>query len=161
MFQDSAPLLKRTYRGMCQLGLRRNSCCRRDHIDKKDLKVMNAASLYWTSSQGWNVKEAARADLIFYFGARASLADGKRFGELREMFPDAHVVGCSTGGQIRNNDVSDEEIVAVALSFDATKILNRYRNGFGFRSITRLRRNDCPGTLWWRPRGRFRAFRRP
>jgi hypothetical protein len=107
---------------VCQLGLRRNFCCRRDHIDKKDFKVMHAASLYWTSNQGWNVKEAARADLILYFGARASLADGKRFGELREMFPDAHVVGCSTGGQIRNNDVSDEEVVAVALGFDATKI---------------------------------------
>ena len=38
------------------------------------------------------------------------------------MFPDAHILGCSTGGQIHNDDVTDDEIIAVALSFDATKL---------------------------------------
>lgn len=53
---------------------------------------------------------------------RAALASGARYDELRAMFPKAHVVGCSTGGQIRNDDVSDDEIAAVALRFDATKL---------------------------------------
>ena len=34
----------------------------------------------------------------------------------------AHVLGCSTGGQINNNDVNDDEIVAAAISFDATQL---------------------------------------
>jgi hypothetical protein len=38
------------------------------------------------------------------------------------MYPDAHIVGCSTGGQIRNDDVTDEEITAAALAFDATTL---------------------------------------
>ncbi len=34
----------------------------------------------------------------------------------------SHAEGCSTGGQINNSDVSDDEIVAVAVSFDATAL---------------------------------------
>jgi hypothetical protein len=86
------------------------------------MNVMRAASLYWTKDAGWNAKEGGGAALVLYFGARASLADGARFHELQKMFPDAHIVGCSTGGQIRNNDVSDDEVVAVALGFDTTKV---------------------------------------
>ena len=37
------------------------------------------------------------------------------------MFAKAHVMGCSTGGQIRNDDV-DDEIAAVALRFDRTRL---------------------------------------
>ena len=38
------------------------------------------------------------------------------------MFPSAHILGCSTGGQINNNDISDDEIVAAAVKFDATRL---------------------------------------
>ena len=37
------------------------------------------------------------------------------------MFAKAHIVGCSTGGQIRNDDV-DDDIAAVALRFDRTRL---------------------------------------
>jgi hypothetical protein len=32
------------------------------------------------------------------------------------------LAGCSTGGQIRNNDVTDDEIAAAAIRFDATEL---------------------------------------
>ncbi|MBZ0146258.1 MAG: FIST C-terminal domain-containing protein [Pseudorhodoplanes sp.] len=83
---------------------------------------MHATSLFWKEDKGWDVKQGVGANLVLYFGARESLADGSRFDELRDMFPGARIVGCSTGGQIRNNDVCDDEIAAVALSFDATDI---------------------------------------
>lgn len=38
------------------------------------------------------------------------------------MFPSAHLLGCSTGGQINNNDVTDDEIVAAAIRFDSTEL---------------------------------------
>jgi FIST-like protein len=50
------------------------------------------------------------------------LASGTRYNELREMFPSAHILGCSTGGQINNNDVSDDELVAAAIGFDSTRL---------------------------------------
>ena len=85
---------------------------------------MRTHQLSWSAAHGWRAVGAdlRKANLVLYFGTRASLANGGRYRELREMFPDAHIVGCSTGGQIRNDDVTDEEIAAVALRFDATRL---------------------------------------
>src|SRR5258708_27489481 len=47
---------------------------------------------------------------------------GRRFSVIREMLPAAHILGCSTAGQINNSDISDDEIVAAAISFDATRL---------------------------------------
>jgi hypothetical protein len=85
---------------------------------------MRVAPLSWSETAGWNAAFGDRAniDLVFFFGTRKSLACGARYRELRAMFPDAHILGCSTGGQIHNNDVTDDEIAAAAIGFDATKL---------------------------------------
>jgi hypothetical protein len=84
---------------------------------------MRTHQLSWNTTQGWRATGAnyADADLVLYFGGRSALADGARYQELRAMFAKAHVMGCSTGGQIRNDDV-DDEIAAVALRFDRTRL---------------------------------------
>jgi hypothetical protein len=103
--------------------------------------------LSWTETRGWSRRNAGikrngdaqihqlhngrprtgngsarKTDLVLYFGTRETLANAARYDELHTMFPDGHVVGCSTGGQIHNDDISDGEISAAALSFDATAI---------------------------------------
>src|SRR5262245_36722994 len=94
---------------------------------------MRIAELMWCEARGWShpptfsaAREAnvaaRKIDLVLYFGIRETLAIGARYEELRAMFPDAHIVGCSTGGQIHNDDVSDDEIAAALISFDSTKI---------------------------------------
>lgn len=85
---------------------------------------MRASQLHWTEATGWiNEKPQTQpVDLVFYFATREALASGARYRELRAMFPDASLLGCSTGGQIRGCDVSDEEIAAVAMGFDATRL---------------------------------------
>src|SRR5665811_1868926 len=83
---------------------------------------MRVKQLSHGATRGWNGGGAAAADLVLYFGTREALACGERFEELKAMFAGAHVVGCSTGGQIRDDDVTDSEISAVALSFEATKL---------------------------------------
>jgi hypothetical protein len=88
---------------------------------------MRTHQLSWSAAQGWRADGAdfAQATLVLYFGLRSALADGARFRELREMFPKAHVVGCTTGGQIRNDDV-DDDIAAVALRFEQTRLRLAY-----------------------------------
>jgi hypothetical protein len=85
---------------------------------------MRVAQLSWSETAGWSSASSDRtkADLVFFFGTRQALACGARYRELRAMFPDAHILGCSTGGQIRNDDVTDDEIAAAAIGFDATEL---------------------------------------
>jgi hypothetical protein len=68
----------------------------------------------------WNSEEAAlsAAELVLYFGASASLSDGARFAELRASYPHAHLVGCSTGGEIFAEEASDDGLVVAALQFE-------------------------------------------
>jgi hypothetical protein len=85
---------------------------------------MRAEQVSWGEATGWRRegKTLGKPDLVFYFGSREALASGARYGELRKLFPGAHVMGCSTGGQISNDDVSDDEIAGVALQFNSTKL---------------------------------------
>jgi hypothetical protein len=85
---------------------------------------MRVDQLSWNTAAGWGAApgERTNANLVFFFGTRQALACGARYHELRTMFPAAHILGCSTGGQIRNDDVTDEEIAAAAIGFDATKL---------------------------------------
>jgi hypothetical protein len=85
---------------------------------------MHSQQMIWNPQTGWTpvAAEPEKVSLVFYFGPREMLACGKRYGELRAMFPAAHVLGCSTGGQINNSDVTDGEIVAAAIRFHSTKL---------------------------------------
>ena len=70
----------------------------------------------------------------------------------------AHVVGCSTGGQIRNDEV-DDDIAAVALRFERTR-LRLACEAVPARAIAFLRRGDRARGCRRRPRRHFRAVRR-
>src|SRR6202521_659691 len=85
---------------------------------------MHTQQVIWNSRTGWSTAQTGpgAASLVLYFGARQALASGERYEELRRMFPTAHILGCSSGGQINNNDISDDEIVAAAIAFDHTGV---------------------------------------
>jgi hypothetical protein len=85
---------------------------------------MQVAKLLWSEGAGWSdpANGSMGANLVLYFGTRRILADQSPYGDLKHMFPQAHVVGCSTGGQILGDDISDDTIAAVALQFEATQL---------------------------------------
>ena len=105
---------------------------------------MRAKQLSWNETRGWNGGLATEdgANLVLYFGARQMLADTRRFDELRDAFPHARILGCSTGGQIRNDDVGDDSIAAVAVRFDATRLQLACEAIAGRHRVARLRRGD-------------------
>lgn len=76
----------------------------------------------WTAAEGWTSQARSNADLVLYFGGRSVLEDGGRFAELKARYPKAHIVGCSTGGQIHGDDVEDDRLTGVALSFDRARV---------------------------------------
>jgi hypothetical protein len=85
---------------------------------------MRIQRIVWNSRTGWTAPkpELGEASLLLYFGTRQVLGCGTRYRELRGMFPAAHILGCSTGGQINNNDINDDEITAAAIGFEATPL---------------------------------------
>jgi hypothetical protein len=84
---------------------------------------MDTASLSWNAIDGWRSQNNQFApNLVLYFGSRETLADTGRYRELREMFPDACLMGCSTDGQICGDEIMENGVNAVAVRFDATKI---------------------------------------
>jgi hypothetical protein len=85
---------------------------------------MHIQYLHWNAAHGWRGANALRepAQLVLYFGSREELESGERYRELRVLYPDSHIVGCSTAGQIHGDDISDDEVVAVALCFERTKV---------------------------------------
>jgi hypothetical protein len=80
--------------------------------------------LHWNEAHGWRGADALREppQLVLYFGSREGIASGERYRELRGLHPGSHIVGGSTSGQIHGDDISDDEVVAVALRFDRTPV---------------------------------------
>jgi hypothetical protein len=78
----------------------------------------------WSENGGWlgSGLKLTHADLVFYFGPHDSLLGGTHAAELKALFPSAHQLGCSTGGQILGQEISDDGVVALALGFKTTRI---------------------------------------
>lgn len=83
---------------------------------------MNVQTLRWQDGR-WQTKATplTSAELVLYFGAPAALAAGAP-RQLRELYPAAQLVGCSTGGEIFEEEALDESIVAAAVQFAATSV---------------------------------------
>jgi len=80
----------------------------------------------WSEGRGWEPeaprKLGASAQLVFLFGSRDILKSGAQFQELRNAFPKAHLLGCSTAGEICGTQVSDDSLVVTAVQFDHTEV---------------------------------------
>jgi hypothetical protein len=56
------------------------------------------------------------------FGATANLQDRQLVESMREFYPAAHILGCSTAGEICAAQVSDDSLVATAIHFEHTQV---------------------------------------
>ncbi len=87
---------------------------------------MKLKQYLWTSEKGLTEadSESAVADpqLVLYFSAPRLMDDGERFAELKRRFPGAHLVGCSTGGEILGQEVMDGTIAVSAVKFERGRI---------------------------------------
>ena len=80
----------------------------------------------WIKETGWlslstdNLKN--RAQLVFLFGDTTLLRDKRYFEEIKNFYPKAHIVGCSTAGEIMGAQVFDNSLVVTAVFFEDTKL---------------------------------------
>jgi len=80
--------------------------------------------LTWSAGGGWRPSAGVcnEAHLVLYFGANDALGTDTWYQELRTMYPNAHIVGCSSGGQIQQAGFRETGIAAVAVRFSTTRV---------------------------------------
>lgn len=83
----------------------------------------------WTETHGWEPDDPASGDaatltaqLVLIFGATSILKEQKQFQKIREAYPDAHLLGCSTAGEIHGIRVFDDSLVTTAIQFEHTQL---------------------------------------
>lgn len=87
---------------------------------------MKIEQMMWTTATGWQNgppgKRGLAAQLVFLFGSREILAGGREVQEVRAAYPAAHLLGCSTAGEICGTSVFDDSLVVTAVEFADTQV---------------------------------------
>ncbi|MBD2176421.1 FIST C-terminal domain-containing protein [Pseudanabaena sp. FACHB-1998] len=90
----------------------------------------------WTAKQGWETEttlsssdlpaQLVTAQLVLMFGDTEVLKTQKSLQHLKSVYPTAHILGCSTAGEIYNTQVSDGAVVATAIEFEHSQIKGNF-----------------------------------
>lgn len=86
----------------------------------------------WTKNQGWETDSTVAdfdnlsAQLVLLFGETDVLKSQNFLQHLKKSYPNAHILGCSTAGEIYNTQVSDDSIVATAIKFEHSQIKGHF-----------------------------------
>ncbi|MBP6180437.1 FIST N-terminal domain-containing protein [Flavobacterium sp.] len=80
--------------------------------DKKEVEIV-------FSTSGFSSKEA---NLVLAFGERVFLEKILPYKKLKDLYPKADIIICSTSGQISNTSLVENNIVATAIDFEKTAI---------------------------------------
>lgn len=86
---------------------------------------MRVQQVTLTTAQDWAPLDALRAmepDGVLVFGAVSWFEQGGLHAALRERFPQARLLGCSTAGEISREGVHSNTCVVTALKFDRTRL---------------------------------------
>jgi len=87
---------------------------------------MKTAQSVYTSSHGWKPSLVSlsplKPQLILVFGQRDLLHKHNFARDIREVFPAAHIMGCSTAGQIAGTLIYDDALVLTVIEFEHTSV---------------------------------------
>ena len=80
----------------------------------------------WETPPQWQLAESAQ--LVLLFGSRAILSAGTPLQELRQAYRHAHLLGCSTAGEICGKTVRDDTLVATAIHLEHSSVVGTALN---------------------------------
>jgi hypothetical protein len=87
---------------------------------------MKIEQTHWTEAQGWEPEKPGRlgqaANLVLLFGSTARLKEQSLLDTIKKAYPKAHLMGCSTAGEICGTRVLDDSLVVTAVQFESTTI---------------------------------------
>lgn len=78
----------------------------------------------WDAHSGWESASDTElmAQLVLVFGSPTALQQPAALEVLQQRYPTAHLLGCSTAGEIFQTQVLDDALVATAIAFEHTTI---------------------------------------
>ena len=81
----------------------------------------------WSQATGWRYEPGSarigkEAQVVLLFGSAQRIKASRSFEVCRGLYPGAHVLGCSTAGQIHGTNVSLDTVAITALAFERTPI---------------------------------------
>ncbi|MGG9961971.1 FIST signal transduction protein [Ferruginibacter sp. SUN106] len=88
----------------------------------------------WETQIANDISEATEAGLVLCFAAKEKLTTPDIYTTVKNKFPAAQIILCSTAGEIFHDVVQDNSLVAVALTFDDTAIKTAVVNITGFEN---------------------------
>ncbi|NQX90544.1 MAG: FIST C-terminal domain-containing protein [Flavobacteriales bacterium] len=88
---------------------------------------MKALQLNWSQENGWSgaiptSNSDENVQFVLVFGGVDEVVKKERYEELRTFFPKANIVMSSTAGEIVDDRLQDESLIATALSYQKTKL---------------------------------------
>lgn len=78
----------------------------------------------WTPQYGWQPtpSEARRSNLVLVFADTPYFRQAACFAELRAIYPEAVIVGCTSSGNILGTHITDGDMVATAITFEQARV---------------------------------------
>ncbi|MGB8658403.1 MAG: FIST N-terminal domain-containing protein [Candidatus Zixiibacteriota bacterium] len=87
---------------------------------------MRAEQKRWSQTKQWEGESPGglgeSAQLVMLFGSTSILKEQKCLDRIKQVYPKAHLFGCSTAGEIYGTQVSDDSLVVTAVSFEHTQL---------------------------------------
>ena len=91
---------------------------------------MKISQLIFSSKNGWvEISSRANSDttqLVLIFGATKLIKDESNFVVVKNKYPKAILIGCSTSGEIIGTTVNDDTLVATAVEFESSQLISKY-----------------------------------
>ncbi|NOT20402.1 MAG: hypothetical protein HOP24_09055 [Sideroxydans sp.] len=85
---------------------------------------MKINQIRWSDKSGWErpLMELTDADLVLVFADTDYFQSDECFTYLRNSYPQAHIVGCSTAGSVVGVEISDGDVVATAIKLERSRV---------------------------------------
>jgi hypothetical protein len=88
---------------------------------------MKTEQSIFSSATGWVKKSdhnlSKDANLVFLFGNRHLLMEQQQIDAVKQAYPLAEIIGCSTSGEICGEEVFNENIICTAIWFEKTSVV--------------------------------------
>jgi hypothetical protein len=99
-------------------------------------KLFRYNSSQWLAQDGKDELKNDEFSLVLCFGGKKIFPKVDAFGQLQSLFKNADIALCSTAGEIYQETVLDNSLIAIALKFESTTVrtstvnINAYKNSY-------------------------------